>query len=192
MSNIPNGNLLQALNSPKERSMGGTPDVLVIRELYTAKKMRLCYRRLVCVMEHCCAHQPTRAGSRPRTGWAIASWRPFLMAGTVGVVLIGLVSLWLAVAYLTADVANQQQQAALKADGERAEVKRVAEAKAAAGAEAKRRADEAEQQRLAARPSPSPAKAPATRPAPSGCCRRSASGRSSRKTFSKNATIAPR
>jgi formylglycine-generating enzyme required for sulfatase activity len=99
------------------------------------------------------------------------SRRPLLMAGTFGVLLIGAISLWLADAYWTpappkqtpaqpslttvspaadaeakrrADEAEQQRQAALKAEED---AKRVAEAKAAADAEAKRRADEAEQQR---------------------------------------------
>jgi formylglycine-generating enzyme required for sulfatase activity len=98
-------------------------------------------------------------------------------AGVLSVVVVGSVGVWLADRYWTpvtpkqtlvqpsrttvppaadaeakrrADEAEQQRLASLKIEEERADAKRIAEAKANGDAEAKRRAEEAEQQRQAA------------------------------------------
>ena len=99
------------------------------------------------------------------------------MTAVLGVILVGSVGVWLSDTYRTpvppkempaqpsrtivppaadaearrrADEAEQQRQATLKTEKERADAQRIADAKAKADAEAKRRSDEAEQQRQAA------------------------------------------
>jgi hypothetical protein len=66
MNNIPNGNFLQVINSAKERSIGGMSDSRVMRELYTIKKMRLCYRLQGRITEHCYAHRPPSGDQKIR------------------------------------------------------------------------------------------------------------------------------
>jgi hypothetical protein len=66
MNNIPNGNFLQIINSATESSISGMSDFRVMRELYTIKKLRLCYRLQCCITEHCYAHQPPRGDQKIR------------------------------------------------------------------------------------------------------------------------------
>ena len=114
-------------------------------------------------------------GAALRKTWR-PSRRALLMTAALGVILVGSVGVWLSDTYRTpvppkempaqpsrtivppaadaeakrrADEAEQQRQATLKTEKERADAQRIADAKAKADAEAKRRSDEAEQQRQA-------------------------------------------
>jgi formylglycine-generating enzyme required for sulfatase activity len=122
-------------------------------------------------------------GPTPRKTWW-PSRRALLMAAVLGVILVGSVGAWLADTYRTpvspketpaqpsrttvppavdaeakrrAEEAEEQRQAALKAEQERADAQRIADAKAKADAEAKRQALS-----VPTEPSPSAVQAPAT------------------------------